>query len=212
MARTPTLYLITDRRQTLGRSLVDVVRAGLDGGVDAVQLREKDLLGADLLRLADQLRELTTRYDALLLVNDRVDVALAAEADGVHLGQNAMPATTARHLVGRDRLIGVSTHSHAEARAAEGAGADFVVFGPVYWTASKAAFGAPRGPAELAAVAASIHVPVLAIGGITLERVTEIRQAGVSGIAVISAIVAAGDPARAARELSARWRAHLHGS
>lgn len=203
MARVPALYLITDRRQTHGRPLTDVVHAGLDGGVDAVQLREKDLLGGELLRLADQLRELTARYDALLLVNDRVDVALAAAADGVHLGQNAIPPATARCLVGPDRLIGVSTHNHAEATAASSGGADFVVFGPVYWTASKAAFGAPRGPAELGAVAASIDVPVLAIGGVTAGRVAELRRAGASGIAVISAVIAAGDPAQAARELSA---------
>jgi len=198
-----SLYLVTDRRQTRGRPLVDTVHAALDGGVRAVQLREKDLLGAELLRLATGIRELTARYGAALLINDRIDVALAAGADGVHLGQNAIPPATARRLLGTDRLRGASTHSRAEAAAAASAGADFVVFGPVYWTPSKAPFGAPRGPDELASVAASLHTPVVAIGGITVERIAEVRAAGASGVAVISAIMGAEDPARAARELLA---------
>ena len=198
-----SLYLVTDRRQTRGRTLFDTVHAALDGGARAVQLREKDLLGAELLRLATELRDLTVRYGATLFVNDRVDVALAAGADGVHLGQNAIPPLTARRLLGPDRLIGVSTHTSAEVTHAIEAGADFVVFGPVYWTSSKAPFGAPRGLEELASVTACARVPVLAIGGISAERVADVRSAGASGVAVISAIMSAEDPARAARDLLA---------
>ena len=198
-----SLYLVTDRRQTRGRSLIDTVHAALDGGARAVQLREKDFLGAELLRLATELRDLTVRYGATLFVNDRVDVALAAGADGVHLGQNAIPPLTARRLLGPDRLIGVSTHTSAEVTHAIEAGADFVVFGPVYWTSSKAPFGAPRGLEELASVTACARVPVLAIGGISAERVADVRSAGASGVAVISAIMSAEDPARAARDLLA---------
>jgi thiamine-phosphate pyrophosphorylase len=204
--RTFSLYLVTDRQQTCGRPLVDVVHAALDGGVDAVQLREKDLLGAELLRLATQLRDLTTRYGAALLINDRIDVALAAGADGVHLGQDAIPPADARRIVGATRLVGTSTHSPAEAGAAGAGGADFVVFGPVYRTPSKTPFGPPRGPDELAEVTASVRLPVFAIGGITAERVAEVRQAGAAGIAVISAIIAAEDPTRAAQELLAALR------
>jgi thiamine-phosphate pyrophosphorylase len=200
------LYVVTDRRQTRGRSLIDVARSALDGGVRALQLREKDLLGAELLELATALRDLTRPYGALLLVNDRVDVALAADADGVHLGQDGMPVAEARRLVGPARRIGVSVHTVAEAAAAAIARPDFLVFGPVYETPSKTAFGAPRGTAELAAVAAAAGVPVLAIGGITVDRVAEIRRAGAAGVAVISAICAADDPARAARELLAALR------
>lgn len=199
-----SLYLITDRRQTRGRTLVDTVHAALDGGVRGVQLREKDLLGAELLSLATELRRLTERYSATLLVNDRVDVALAAGADGVHLGQQAIPAVTVRRLIGAGRLIGISTHTPAEVSAAIEAGADFIVFGPVYWTPSKAPFGAPRGPDELARITASAQpLPVLAIGGITVDRVAEVRMAGASGVAVISAIMSAEDPAAAARRLLA---------
>ncbi len=195
--------LVTDRAQTHGRPLEDVVRAALDGGVDAVQLREKDLLGAELLRLAEALRTLTARYGAALLVNDRVDVALAAGADGVHLGQHGIPPAVARRIVGRDRLIGVSTHTPAEAAEAARAGADFVVFGPVFATPSKAAYGPPRGIEELGAVAGALAIPVFAIGGITAARAAIVRVAGAGGVAVISAVVAADDPARAAREIAA---------
>jgi thiamine-phosphate pyrophosphorylase len=200
------LYLVTDRRQTRGRPLVDVARGALDGGVRALQLREKDLLGAELLRLAVELRDLTRRYGALLLVNDRVDVALAADADGVHLGQGAMPVAEARRLVGPARRVGVSVHTLAEAAAAAAARPDFLVFGPVYATPSKTAFGAPRGTAELGAVVAAAGLPVLGIGSITVDRIAEIRRAGAAGVAVISAICAADDPARAARELLVAWR------
>jgi len=198
-----SLYLVTNRRQTCGRLLVDTVHAALDGGVPAVQLREKDLLGAELLSLATELRDLTARYGAALLINDRIDVAMAVEADGVHLAQNGVPPTTARRLLGTDRAIGVSTHSPAEVAAAIESGADFLVFGPVYRTPSKVPFGLPRGPDELARVTSSAQVPVVAIGGITADRVPEVRKAGASGVAVISAIMSAEDPTRAARELLA---------
>jgi thiamine-phosphate pyrophosphorylase len=202
VTRTPSLYLVTDRRQARGRPLADVVQAALDGGVDAVQLREKDLIGAELLRLAMALRELTARYGASLLINDRIDVALAAAADGVHLPRDGFPVAAARALLGAGRLIAVSTHRPTEVSAAAADGADFVVFGPVYATASKAAYGPPRGPDDLARACAASAIPVLAIGGVTTERIAEVRAAGASGIAVVSAIIAADDPAGAARELS----------
>jgi thiamine-phosphate pyrophosphorylase len=210
VARIPLLYLVTDRRLAAGRSLVDVVdvvHAALDGGADGVQLREKDLLGAELLRLASALRELTARYRATFLVNDRIDVALAAGADGVHLPRDGFPVADARRLIGPGRLIGVSTHAPAEVAAAASDGADFAVFGPVYDTPSKAAFGPPRGIEGLrAARAASGAFPLLAIGGITAERVGAVRAAGAAGVAVVAAIMAADDPARAPRELAAALR------
>jgi thiamine-phosphate pyrophosphorylase len=196
-----SLCLVTDRRQTRGRPLLDVVHAALDGGADAVQLREKDLLGAELYRLATALRELTARYGATLLVNDRIDVALAAAADGAHLGQQGIPAAVARRLLGPGRLLGVSTHSAAEVTMAATAGADYVVFGPIYFTPSKADFGPPLGLGSLTAVAAQAPVPILAIGGVTADRVAGLRRSGAAGVAVISAISAAADPVAAARQL-----------
>jgi len=200
--RPPSLYLVTDRRQAHGRPLAEVVQAALDGGADGVQLREKDLLGAELLELATALRQLTARYGASLLVNDRIDVALAADADGVHLPRDGFPVPAARALLGAARLIAVSTHTPAEVTTAAADGADFVVFGPVYATASKAAFDPPRGVEDLARACAASAIPVLAIGGVTAARTAAVRAAGASGIAVISAIMAADDPASAARELS----------
>jgi thiamine-phosphate pyrophosphorylase len=128
-----------------------------------------------------------------------LDVALAVGADGVHLGQTSFPSTTARRVLGPGRLIGASTHSPAEIAAATGA--DFIVFGPVYATPSKVAYGEPQGLARLREAVAQSPVPVLAIGGITAERITEVMATGASGVALISALSAAPDPARATREL-----------
>ena len=193
------LYFVTDRKQTADRPLVDVVHAALDGGVRAVQLREKDLEGRELYELAEQLRALTLRYQARLLISDRIDIALATEADGVHLGQSSFPVVEARQLLGPDKLIGVSTHSRHEIAASEGA--DFIIFGPVYYTPSKAAYGEPQGLHRLREAVQQSTVPVFAIGGIKAERVAEVLETGAHGIAVISAVSAASEPAQAAREL-----------
>ena len=197
------LYFVTDRQHTAGRSLPDVVRAALDGGVRAVQLREKDLEGRALYHLAVQLRELTARYQARLLINDRVDVALAVEADGVHLGQTSFPVAIARRLLGPGKLIGVSTHNPEEIAAA--AGADFLVFGPVYATPSKAKYGEPQGLARLRQAVALSPSPLLAIGGIAIEQVADVLSTGAHGIAVISALSAAPDPVGAASVLLSQF-------
>ena len=191
----PRVILVTDRRATGGRDLVDVVRTALDAGLPAVQLREKDLSGRELFALAEALREATARADALLLVNDRVDVAIAAGADGVHLGGGSMQVAVARRLVGPDALIGVSTHAPGEAPV----DADFAFFGPVWETPGKTAVG----PARLAEAVAATAVPVLAIGGVTAARVSEALAAGARGVAVIREILAAREPAAATQGLLA---------
>src|SRR5512133_550031 len=140
------LYLITDRHQVPSDcTLVETVRAALAGGVRAVQLREKDLPAAALYPLALELRALTRDYGAKLLVNDRIDLALAVEADGVHLGGHSLPVAIARKLLGPDRLLGVSTHCVEEISGAARDGVDFVTFGPIYPTPSKLPFGDPLG-------------------------------------------------------------------
>ena len=201
------LYLVTDRKTTGGRELTWVLEQALEGGVRAVQLREKDLGGRELLKLAREVKRLCDRYGAELFVNDRVDVALAADAAGVHLAANSIPVETARQLLGPDRKIGVSTHSAEEARAASEAGADFVLFGPIYATDSKLAFGDPQGPAALKTVTDSASVPVLAIGGIKQHNLPEIKAHGAARIALISAISEAPDPRAAARDMLAALRA-----
>jgi thiamine-phosphate pyrophosphorylase len=193
----PRLVLVTDRRATAGRDLVDVVSAALEAGLPAVQLREKDLPGGPLLVLAERLRAVTARAGALFLVNDRVDVAIAAGADGVHLGGGSMPVADARALLPPGALVGVSTHAPEELITT----ADFVFFGPVHATPSKAAFGPPQGEARLAAAVRAARVPVVAIGGVTAANAVAARAAGAAGVAVIRAILEAPDPAAATRAL-----------
>ena len=193
----PRLVLVTDRHATGGRDLVDVVRAALDAGLPAVQLRDKDLDGGPLFALAERLRAETAARNALLLVNGRVDVAVAAGADGVQLGTGAVSVADARRLLPTDALVGVSTHTAAEVAAASGA--DFAIFGPVYATPGKSAVG----PAVLAAAIRAGSLPVVAIGGIGTAEVPAVRAAGATGVAVIRAILAASDPGAATRGLLA---------
>lgn len=189
------LYLISDRGLTTpegparANGLEAAVKEALEGGLKAFQLREKDLATRELLQLARVMRELTAAYGARLFINDRVDVALAAGADGVHLTTASMPPAAVRRIAGRRLAMGVSTHSMEEALRAESSGADFITFGPVYDTPSKRAFGEPVGTQLLSEVAARLTIPVLAIGGIRLERVAEVRRAGAHGVALISDIL-----------------------
>jgi thiamine-phosphate pyrophosphorylase len=201
------LYVITDRQQTAGRPLPAVVEAALRGGARAFQLREKDLAPRDLLPLAQEMRQLTHVYGARLLINDRIDVALAVNADGAHLTTTSLPVHVARRLLGSDRLLGVSTHNLAEARAAAEGGADFIVFGPVFFTPSKMVYGQPIGPEALRAVCAAVALPILAIGGIKKVNLDQVVAAGADGIAVISAVIAAEDPTTATQDLLATLQA-----
>ena len=185
------LYLITDRKQTGASGLAKAVGEALSAGVRAVQLREKDLDARDLLRLALEMRELTKEAGALLFINDRLDVALASRADGIHLGREGFaPEELRPHWPG---LIGVSTHSVAEASAAEAGGADFVTFGPVFHTPSKARYGEPVGLGPLKEAAAALTIPVLGLGGIKAANASSVTEAGAYGIGAISAVLAAGD-------------------
>jgi thiamine-phosphate pyrophosphorylase len=193
-----SLYLITDRTAA-NRPPADIVEECLGAGLRAVQLREKDLAVREMLAMARTLRESTRRHGARLIVNDRADVALAASADGVQRTHASLPVAALREISPPGFLIGASTHSLGESRRAEADGADFVVFGPVYDTPSKRAFGAPQGLAALAAVAGTVSRPVIAVGGITPERVREVLAAGAAGVAVIRGIYGAARPADATK-------------
>lgn len=195
------LYLVTDRTQTRGHDLLWVLEQALAGGVKAVQLREKDLGGKELFHLAEKTRNLCERYDAALFINDRVDVALGVDAAGVQLGKASLPIETARSLLGPHKLIGASIHSLMEGQQAERAGADFVLFGPVYFTPSKAAFGAPQGLASLAKIVEMLSLPVYAIGGVTPDNTTSVQHVGARGVALIAAIMAAEKPQDAAQTM-----------
>ena len=193
-----SLYLITDRAAA-ARPPADIVEECLGAGLRAVQLREKDLAVRELLALAEELREATRRHRARLIVNDRADVALAAGADGVQRTHASLPVAAMRGVAPANFLIGASTHSLTESRQAAADGADFVVFGPVYDTPSKRAYGEPQGVSALASVAAAVSRPVIAVGGITPARVPEVLAAGAAGVAVIRAIYAAPRPADATK-------------
>jgi thiamine-phosphate pyrophosphorylase len=201
----PRLYLVTDRHATAGRPLGAVVRAALAGapaaarGQIAVQLREKDLEGGALIALARELREVTRDAGAALYINDRVDVALAVGADGVHLGGRSLAAADVAR-VAPALAIAVSTHARRDIETALAAGVRFAVFGPVWDTPSKRAYGAPVGLAALRD-AATAGLPLLALGGVTPDRVPECLAAGASGVACIRAVLSARDPGDALRSI-----------
>jgi thiamine-phosphate pyrophosphorylase len=195
------LYLITDRTQTKGRDLLWLIEQALDAGVKAIQLREKDLAGRDLFSLAEKASQLCRNYGSSLFVNDRLDIALAVNAAGVQLGNASVPIALGRQLLGAQKMIGVSTHSFNEALEAQRQGADFVLFGPVYFTPSKAAYGAPQGLDKLKEIVGKISLPVYAIGGIKLENILDLRSMGVSGVALISAIMSSDAPKQATSDL-----------
>lgn len=188
-----------------GRTPEALAAAMLAGGARILQLRMKE--GPDgwdagaVLAAARALRRLTRDAGALFVVNDRVDVALLVDADGVHVGQEDLPYQEVRRLVGARRIVGVSTHTVEEARAAEAAGADYIGFGPMFPTATKRDTRPTRTLDLLREVRAGVGLPIVAIGGITAERIAAVREAGADSVAVISAIVAAPDPAAATRRL-----------
>jgi thiamine-phosphate diphosphorylase len=198
------LHLITDRRRCTG-DLPETVRRALTGGVDWVQVREKSAPALETYALALRVRDACREVGAGLIVNDRIDIALAIAADGVHLGKKSLPPAVVRPLLAPGQLLGVSVHSLEEAVGAVRAGADYLTFGNVFATDSHP--GAPaKGVVVLRTIVEMLDVPVLAIGGVTPENVTEVLAAGCAGVAVIGAILAAADPAAAA----ARLRDALH--
>lgn len=204
----PCLCLVTDRKLG-GDSLEEKVAAAVSGGVDMVQLREKDLPGGELLELALKLRSIT-QGKALLVVNDRLDVALAAEADGLHLPQDSLAVHHARRVVPSHLLVGKSVHDITNASLAAIEGADYLVLGTIFPTSSHP--GAPTAGLNLISkVTRRVDAPVLAIGGVSSRNVASVVVAGAKGIAVITAILGAPDPERAARELKqslmAAWQA-----
>jgi thiamine-phosphate pyrophosphorylase len=191
------LCLVTDRQQTRGRDLVEVVAACVAAGLPAVQVREKDLTAAELAVLCRRLQALSPA--PFLIVNDRLDVALAVGAGGVQRTHASLSVEALRAVADKRACVGASVHSREDATAAAAQGADWLFFGPIYDTPSKRAYGAPQGLFALERVAQAVDIPVIAIGGITPDRVAELRRAGAHGVAVISAILTADDPAAMTR-------------
>jgi thiamine-phosphate pyrophosphorylase len=195
------LFLVTDRHQTNGRPLVPLLERVLAGAEPAIQLRERDLSARDLVRLAGEVQAVMASRKSQLLINDRIDVALALEEVGVHLRSNSLPVSIARQLLGARRLLGISVHAVEEAVQAESQGEDYIVLGPIYETPSKQMFGPPLGIRTLEKACRAVRIPIYGIGGVTALRAPEMRRAGAFGVAVVTAILGAADVESATREL-----------
>ena len=196
-----SLYLVTDRSLSKGRSNRAIVEAAAAGGITCVQLREKHCGTREFIHEAQTLRPLLREYDLPLIINDRLDVALAVEADGVHLGQSDMPLAMARRIAGSSLLICISAESTDDALRAAQEGADYIGISPVFSTPTKSDTAPPLGLAGVSRIRGLVDLPVVAIGGINHDNAASVIGAGADGVAVVSAIVSAADPAEAARTL-----------
>ena len=185
-------------------TIEESVEKAIKGGAGVIQLREKDASGRSFLRIAESVHAITRRYGIPLIINDRVDIALAVGAEGVHLGQDDIPARDARRIIGPDMILGVSASSLEEARQAERDGADYLGVGAMNPTMTKSDADTVTVD-ELKAIRAAVSIPIVIIGGINFSTIGHYKGIGVDGIAVVSAVVAADDPERAARELKAAW-------
>jgi len=195
------LHVLTDTRA--GRDAVAVVRAALSAGAPVVQVRSKDGTDRELHELADRVARLCDEAGALCLVDDRVDIALAVGAGGTHLGAHDLPLAAARRVAGPDHVLGGTARDAVLARELVAAGADYLGVGPAGATSTKAGLPDPLGVRAVGAVAAAVDVPVIAIGGVTVEHVPDLLAAGVHGVAVVAAVSEAADPAAATRALLA---------
>ena len=201
-----SLYLVTDRSILKGRSLFEVVAEAIKGGVSLLQLREKDVCSRDFYQIALKIKELANSCNVPLIINDRLDIAQAVDADGLHIGQEDLPLEVARALLGPGKILGYSVSNVAEAVYGEKNGADYLGAGPVYHTGSKAVSIEPIGSAGLKKIKESVSIPVVGIGGIGMSNIAEVKKSGIEGISVISAILASRNIEAAARDLSNSWR------
>jgi thiamine-phosphate pyrophosphorylase len=195
-----TLYLVTDRELMSSASVEESVTRAIAGGCTVVQLREKSLSSRDFYEAARSIREITSRSGVPFIINDRLDIALAVDADGVHVGREDLPCGAARRVMGDGKIVGASVSNLDEALAARDAGADYLGVGAMYATGTKTDADI-TSMEELSVIRAAIDLPIVVIGGINAETVPNFKGAGIDGIAVVSAIVASADVAGAARKL-----------
>lgn len=200
-----TLYLCTDRGLMTSDTIEDAVEQAILGGTGVIQLREKDIDARDFYKMAVSLKEITSKYHVPLIINDRVDVALACDADGVHIGQRDIPAKLVREMIGPDKLLGVSAATVEEAVQAVEDGADYLGIGAMYATGTKEDAEIVTID-ELKRIREAVNVPIVVIGGINLKTLDNFKGYGIDGLAVVSAVMAAADVQAAARELVTRFR------
>ncbi|MEJ5299597.1 MAG: thiamine phosphate synthase [Thermodesulforhabdaceae bacterium] len=201
-----SLYLVTDRTIVGNRSLIKSVEDALRGGVTVVQYREKLASTRVMVEEATELLKICRSYNALFLVNDRIDVALAVDADGVHLGQDDMPPAIARRILGSGKIIGLTVHNEEELVEAERYDIDYLSFAPVFATTTKPDHKTPLGIEGVASLASKAHLPCVAIGGIKEHHVEMLAGTGIKGICVVSAILGSENPEESARRLKALWK------
>ena len=199
--RIGCLHVLTDETVQSRFTHAELAEMAIAGGADTIQFREKNRSTKELVDIAETLRRVCRARNVPLIINDRVDIALAVDADGVHLGQRDLPVAVARKLLGPEKIIGGTAATLDEAIAVQNEGADYLGFGHIYSTTSKQKHGAPKGPEALAEICGALAIPVIAIGGIDQENFLPVFDAGAWGIAVIASVCAASDPTRAAREL-----------
>ncbi len=201
-----SLYLITDRNLVGAKDFYRSVREALRGGVSLLQVREKELSSREFYNSARVLKDMAAQYNVPLIVNDRLDIALAVDADGLHIGEHDLPLEIARKILGKEKILGYSVSSIEEARYAVETGANYLGAGAVFPTGSKADVGEAIGLERLKEIKQAVKVPVVAIGGIGAQNVREVKRTGADGVSLISAILACECPYRAAKELLALWR------
>ena len=195
-----SVYLVTDRRNKTDEEFLNIIEEAIKGGTTIVQLREKTASTKEFYELALRVKKITSRYGVPLLINDRIDIALAVDSEGVHIGQDDMPADIAREIIGDDKILGVSASTVEEAKKAEMDGADYIGSGAVFPTATKDDADSVSKE-ELKEIVDSIDIPVVAIGGITVENANTLKGSGIAGFSVVSAIMSAEDPKEASRKL-----------
>ena len=195
-----SVYLVTDHRNKTDEEFLKIIEEAIKGGTTIVQLREKTASTKDFYQLALKVKEITSKYDVPLLINDRIDIAIAVDSEGVHIGQDDMPADIARKIFGEERILGVSASTVEEAKKAQMDGADYIGSGAVFPTSTKDDADSVSKD-ELKEIVESIDIPVVAIGGISLENAGSLKDTGIAGFSVVSAIMSAKDPKEASQKL-----------
>jgi thiamine-phosphate pyrophosphorylase len=198
-----SLYLVTDRGLSLGRSNLEIIMAAVAGGVTVVQLREKEATTREIFEEGLKIRDFLRKRKVTLIINDRLDIALALDADGVHLGQDDLPVAVAREILGKDKIIGASVFTSAEAREAEAAGADYLGLSPIFVTSTKPELTAQIGIDGIPPIRQAVRIPLVGIGSLNEGNAFRAMAAGLDGVAVVSAICSHRDPEGAARAIKA---------
>jgi thiamine-phosphate pyrophosphorylase len=204
-----SLYLVTDKKNKSDIEFLDIIEESIKGGVNLVQIREKTSKTKDFYYLSIKVKEITLKYNVPLIINDRIDIALAIDADGVHIGQEDMPISVTRKIIGKDKILGVSASTIKEAKVAEKEGADYIGCGAVFPTSTKDDASYIQ-KTDLKEITKSITIPTIAIGGITKHNIIELKNTGIKGISVVSSIMESDNPKQSAINLKKEFNSIIN--